>query len=283
MKMIKNFFPLACFAASMACSAEPPLADGFYEQTEKPSARKIMSQDNVLLHLGEKYQPTIQEAYISAQDNANTYFGVALTVPYDAQLDTARKTLVVNGVAYRSAGGGSSQQQTSSLYFMVQGQARAMEVAQYLAIKPRLRHHPGHQLAVMFTPVKNEFVSGEEVKAVLSIKNVGTTPVAFMKGGKNRGKRDNQYAFSARHEMKSVADIGDGVHFGGLAQRRVIKPGETFEDTISLSKWFAFDKPGIYELLGSYSMDFSDAQDEKWWTIWQDYATAEFVVRVKKL
>jgi len=64
-----------------------------------------------------------------------------------------------------------------------------------------------------------------------------------------------------------------------------LSPGEVFEDKISLSKWFAFDKPGMYVIHGSYYLDFHDPDAESllWWrTIWEDYASAEFTVRIKE-
>jgi hypothetical protein len=52
-----------------------------------------------------------------------------------------------------------------------------------------------------------------------------------------------------------VPDIGSNVHFGGLATPRVLEPGGVFEDEIDLSKWFAFEEKGSYEVLGSYEID----------------------------
>jgi hypothetical protein len=51
-----------------------------------------------------------------------------------------------------------------------------------------------------------------------------------------------------------------------------------FEDRVDLADWFAFDRPGTYQLLGSYYMAFCDPDDDSWWTVWEDHATAEFVV-----
>jgi hypothetical protein len=84
------------------------------------------------------------------------------------------------------------------------------------------------------------------------IVNVGTNVVSFMQGGRNRAARDNQYIFSARSGGKHVEDVGTSFHFGGLAALRVLKPGDVFEDKVSLQKWFSFEKAGMYELHGSY-------------------------------
>jgi hypothetical protein len=79
-----------------------------------------------------------------------------------------------------------------------------------------------------------------------------------------------------------VDDIGTSYHFGGLASRQVLKPGKVFEDKISLSKWFAFDKAGVYEIHGSYYLDFNDPDAESWRTIWEDYVSADFTVQIKE-
>jgi hypothetical protein len=114
----------------------------------------------------------------------------------------------------------------------------------------------------------------------MRIRNVAENTVAFIKGGGNLAARDNQYAFSARLRGKQVNDIGTSLDFGGLACRKTLKPGEVFEDKVDLRKWFAFDRLGTYEMLGSYYMEFNDPARDDWHTVWEDYATAEFTVRV---
>ena len=39
---------------------------------------------------------------------------------------------------------------------------------------------------------------------------------------------------------------------------------------------------GVYEIHGSYYLDFQDPADDSWKTIWEDYATADFVVTIKE-
>jgi hypothetical protein len=62
----------------------------------------------------------------------------------------------------------------------------------------------------------------------------------------------------------------------------VLKPGDVFEDVISLSKWFPFDKAGTYEIHGSYYLDFHDPGAEWWRTVWEDYVSADFLVTIKQ-
>lgn len=255
------------------------IADGVYSRSKESSALKVVTQDGREMHLGEKCGLEIHRAEVRSQDNRNTRFCLLLTVPYDPQLE--RKILVVDGVAYRQCGGGSSQKKTSSLQFNISGGDNAERVAKHFRIQPVLRRHPQHCLEVSFIPAGGLVRLGEEVWVTLQITNVGKRTVAFMKGGMNRAKRDNQYVFSATFRGKQVRDVGTSFHFGGIAVRRILRPGDVFRDKVNLGKWFSFGESGRYEVVGSYHMDFVDPEgSEIWRTIWQTYVTAKFFVRV---
>lgn len=144
------------------------------------------------------------------------------------------------------------------------------------------RHHPGHQMLVEFIPNQEEFVIGDPVVVTLRITNIGTNGFAFMQGGRQRGMRDNQFAFTSEFEGKMVPDSGDPMNFGGLAMAVKLKPGENHEISVDLTKWFKFAKAGIYSLRGSYSMDFINPEAKEFETIWEDFACAEFLIRVRK-
>jgi hypothetical protein len=274
--------------------------NGIYLSARGDPAAQIKCQDGRDLSLGARQELKIQKSEISSQNNANDRFYVQLTIPYDESLDAASYILIVSGTAYgritrpdRQSGSGSSQKETSSLFFYISGDENAKQVAEFLKTPVVYRRHPQHNLRISFIPTKQEFSAGEEVTATLQITNVGTNSISFMKGG------DNQYVFLARHKGKfiQVDDIGTSYHSGGKAGRRVLKPGDVFEDKISLSKWFAFDKAEMderqgsyaldfsdqmYEIHGSYCLDFNDPEDQSWRTIWKDYVSADFWVRIKE-
>jgi hypothetical protein len=220
---------------------------------------------------------------MTAQGNWNRVFDLSIQVPYDkALLKKLDHVLVLDETAYKQNGSGSSQDAFCSLSFSIQGQEKAEEVAKHYSIQPRYRVHPGYQLAVGFFPEWGKFIQGEEIKVTLRIKNVGNGPVAFQKGGRNRAPRDNQYSFLGIYQGKTVPDKGSSFHFGGLSYRAILKPGEVFEDEVDLTQWFAFEKTGPYQILGSYYMSFSDPADDFGRTIWEDYITAEFWIQVEK-
>ena len=275
--LVATLLLLICAQAAFAAD----LDNGIYAASQKVSAPSVRNQAGQARHLGQKHNLKIKQSFFFAQDNANTEFVLSMNIPYDKDLGPSTYLLVVEGTAYDQNGSGSSQQETSSLNFMILGEQKAKQVAKYLGIPIVYRKHPQHKLGVRFMPTKREFQPGEEVTATLQITNVGANTVAFMKGGRNRAARDNQYLFAAYFNGKGVEDIGTTNHFGGLASRRALKPGETFEDRISLSKWFAFDKSGLYDIHGSYYLDFQDPGGHSWRTLWEDYVSADFSINIK--
>lgn len=255
--------------------------DGFYLRAQDDSTAWIMGQDGLKLFFGARQNLKIQKSAVASQDNANARFWLSVNVPYDENIGPSSYVLVVAGTGYRQTGSGASHKETSSLNFYISGEENAKRVSEYMNTPLVYRRHPRHNLRVSFSPTEQEFSAGDEVTATLEIANVGTNAIAFMKGGRNRAARDNQYIFSARCNGKQVEDIGTSWHFGGLAARQVLKPGEAFEDRSSLSKWFAFDQAGVYEIHGSYYLAFTDPGDDSPRTIWEDYVSADFTVTIK--
>jgi hypothetical protein len=256
--------------------------NGIYVRSQDPSGALIKTLDGQEVRLGTRRALQILNAQMYSQNNERTKFYLTLTIPYDPSLGPSSYILFVDGTAYRQVGSGSSREETSSLSFDVSGGDRAQQVANYVGISVPYRRHPGHQFQVSFIPAKQEFDTGEEVIVTLRITNVGTNAVSFMQGGRNRAARDNQYIFSARYQGKQVEDIGTSYHFGGISVRRVLEPREVFEAKVSLNKWFLFKEAGMYEIHGSYYLAFQDPADDRWKTIWEDYASADFIVRIKE-
>ena len=257
--------------------------DGIYLRAKGKPAQQIMSQDGQKLFLGEKQMLKIQKSELWSQNNGNTRFYLSLTIPYDERMHSMKYTLIVAGTAYRqSRGWGASHKTTSRFHFMISGKKNVKQVSEYMNTPVLYRRHPQHNLLVSFTPSKQEYNIGEEVGATLRIKNVGTNSISFMKGGRYRGSRDNQYAFSARQHGKQVDDIGNSGHVGGISHAIVLKPGEVFKDSISLSKWFAFNKSGEYEIHGWYYLNFNNPDAGFPRIMWEDYASADFTVQIKE-
>ncbi len=75
--------------------------------------------------------------------------------------------------------------------------ADAVLIAQHFHTKIIKRRHPGEQMLVQFIPDKDAFDSSGPVVVTLRITNIGSNDFAFVEGGRQRGARDNQFAFSA--------------------------------------------------------------------------------------
>jgi hypothetical protein len=255
------------------------VVDGFYFLSDDESAPSALSQDGNRLLLGGPQEIVVERSEILSQDNANTQYWVTIVLPFEPGFDASSLVLVVSGQGYEWAGSGSGRE-NFQVSFSVSGADSALDVSQYLNAPIIYRRHPAHQFLVSFVPRKELFQIGDDVLVTLSITNVGNNSVSFMQGGMNRAARDNQFVFSARLVGRQVQDIGTTINFGGLAVVRTLRPGEEFVDEISLNKWFSFDQAGRYEVHGSYFLRFSDPDGLSHGTIWTDYVSSDFVVRI---
>lgn len=136
---------------------------------------------------------------------------------------------------------------------------------------------------------KKIYTPEEPKKAILKIKNVGETAFTFVRGGRQRGARDNQFAFNAEynsgdHPPEMLPDIGNPLHFGGMGSFITLKPQEEEDIEVDLASWFNLDKPGSYSLRCSYYMSFEEVKKGKQShdTVWEDFACAEFSFSIKK-
>lgn len=278
--MTRFFTSLLLLVGIAILGADQP-DNGIYLRIREETAQSAMSQDGQKIYLGKKQELKILKSELSSENNANDRFLLELTLPYNENLKPASYILIVTGVAYaQSESAELYNKEMSLIRFRFSGNENAKQVSEYLKTPVVYRMHPQYNLRVLFIPSKQEFSVREEVTATLQIANVGTNSIAFMKGGRNRAARDNQYIFSAHLNFRQVNDIGSSFDFGGACVSLVLKPGGVFEDKISLSKWFAFDKAGIYEIHGSYYLAFTDPGSKSCKTIWEDYVSSDFTVHI---
>jgi hypothetical protein len=278
MRTPKSICTSLFFVLISAAYSQSP-ADGFYLLSDDASAPSVLSQDGKRVSLGPLQEVAIQRSDIYSEDNANSTFWITVGIPYEVHVRARLYVLVVADHAYPWAGSESG----NGLYqinFRVSGANNARDISRFLSTPIAYRKHPGHQLLVSFIPALSSFRIGDEVRVKFRIENIGTNSISFQHGGQNRASRDNQYTFSAQFVGKQVQDIGTNVHHGGLAVRRVLQAGEVFVDEISLSKWFAFNKKGQYEVFGSYDLRFYDPNNETSKPIWTDYVSGEFLVKI---
>ena len=276
-----RFFTSLLLLVSVAILGADQPDNGIYLRIREETAQSVMSQDGQKIYLGKKQELTILKSELLSENNANDSFLLELTLPYDENLKPDSYIVIVAGAAYaQSESAELYNKEMSLIRFRFSGNENAKQVSEYLKTPVVYRMHPQYSLRVLFIPSKQKFNIGEEVTATLQIANVGTKILAFRKGGRNRAARDNQYIFSAYLNSRQVKDIGSSFDFGGASGSRVLKPGGVFEDKISLSKWFAFDKAGIYVIHGSYYLAFTDPGAKSCKTIWEDYVSADFTVHI---
>jgi hypothetical protein len=271
---------IAVLLGTLQTDTPSNLGDGFYLLSLNAPGPPVKIYDRTFYAV-DKLDLTVLQAEIRSFNNANTKFNLWVTIPL-ASLPEPPVALFVGGIANPSLGKGSDGKTAQIEFPNIDGRRRAEQVASFFNIQAILRRHPQHELEVSFKPVKEEFQQGQRASVIFHIRNIGENVIAFRKGGRDRAARDNQYAFSCRLNGIQVDDIGNSGHLGGLSVVRTLKPGEVFEEEVDLSKWFAFDKPGVYELLGSYYMAFMDPDTDlpPVFPIWEDYATADFSVKI---
>ncbi|MEZ0275368.1 MAG: hypothetical protein ACAH88_10725, partial [Roseimicrobium sp.] len=239
---------------SMASALEP----GIYELGPKGEVIK-------------PFTSRIIGAMLVSTSNDNTR--CTLTLNYDGEYEG---WLGVQAAGKLHQGHGQMRQYST----IIQGKEAIREITERYKPEVTLRKHPGHKMLVNFFAKDGKLEPGEPFTVILRITNVGDAPFTFVQGGRQRGSRDNQFAFSAMEDNAMLPDIGNPRHMGGLGGWVTIKPGASHEIPADLTKWFQLKKGGFYTLRGSYAMEFSHGWDSP--TRWEDFATADFYVHIKE-
>jgi hypothetical protein len=86
--------------------------------------------------------------------------------------------------------------------------------------------------------------------------NTGTAPVGFEIGGRQRGPRDNRFAFTVTRDGVALP-IKPAPDFGGISYFKRLGPGESAEVSADLRSWVALDRPGHYTIIATHETDLS--------------------------
>ncbi len=277
---------ISTMLASSLAAADPKIENGLYH-IQDSGGITVKSMKSGEVHLGKKLDDKIEKALVLSLNNDNTQYYVSLTAKDGFSEAPWTTGLCVDGECLPfNSGGQNGQNAKPKLYDEIGAEwvpkVAADAVAKHLGVKPLVRHHPHHELLVKFVPGKEGFKVGEPLPVKLTIKNVGSNPFTFQVGGKFCAGRDNQFGFKA-HSDHSIPDIGSSNGAGSCFEAsRTVKPGESFEAEVDLGKWFKLEEPGTYTITGIYSMEFHDPDSKDRFTIWEDYATAEFYLTIEK-
>ena len=260
------------------CALAVDVPDGLYVVGPGPPTATV--SDGRTVTLGRKLADDPGIATIISVSNDNSQFQLRLERPTPFLVDHDSVALSVAGrtMRFNSYGTGGGTFTYSGTF---KGDDTARIFGAFLKTTPRLRTHPGQLFLVRFRPSKPRSSAGEAFVVALELKNVGSRTVSFLVGGRNRGARDNQFGFTASDGVHIIPDTGNPTHFGGLGYFQTLKPGEVFTKEVDLAKWFRFERPGTYQVVGSYYLAFRDPVEQGHFMIWEDYATAEFLVGVE--
>jgi hypothetical protein len=166
----------------------------------------------------------------------------------------------------------------------------ADRVAAALGIKPLRREHPGYKARVTFRALAPSYKLGTAPILELAVENVGDVPICFVEGGRQRGPRDNQFAFVAMSlfgQGKAVPDTGSPINFGGIGAFRTIEPGKTWTKQVPLDGWFRFTEADTYEITGIYRVQLLSTDEVRGANArerprWDDFFTGECRVKITK-
>lgn len=126
--------------------------------------------------------------------------------------------------------------------------ATADEVAALLRVPRRDRTPLGAGLFGTWRAVSQPFTIGQPMPIALTIAHTGGDPVAMTVGGRQRGPRDNRFAFTATDRAGHALPVIDAPDFGGVMAYRPLVAGDRVELTADLRDWVAITAPGTYAI-----------------------------------
>jgi len=245
----------------------------------------IMAADTGLYNFFDPTRPKpltdkVGEVTLASQANDNRHYSLSVRAATTFSLPCTQIRLMVGTASVRFNSQGMSGAGYTSMETTINDPDLVPQVARYFNAKVMKRRHPGHRMLVEFLTEPN-YAAGRSVVVTLRITNVGDAPFAFMEGGRQRGARNNQFAFSAECDNKMIPDVGNPVNYGGMASPVALRPSQSHEIKVDLAKWFKFDQDTTCKISGNYHMELIAPDDKSLFTIWEDCACAEFNLEIK--
>ncbi|MCL4225764.1 MAG: hypothetical protein KJZ91_14990 [Myxococcales bacterium] len=211
--------------------------------------------------------------------NANDLYAAVAQL---AAPPAAMPFLMVRGGAVRAeswgTGFGEAGNTAGSASFHLD-RALADEVAALWRVPRRDRVPLGAGLVARWRP-DGPLRAGRAMPIVLTLDNRGAAPVWFNPGGRQRGPRDNRFAFEVARDGVALPVV-DAPDFGGVGAYRSLAPGETLERVEDLRRWVAIDRPGRYQVTCRYHLELVTGADGARWPehgheVW-DWATDDVI------
>ena len=210
------------------------------------------------VRLGARLHAT--KPHIFSVSNANDRFLVWLTLrslprtrwPYLVALDTV----------FMATSTGSDSTGSTASFEVDRSEATRLAALWHV---PMTERAPLDQGLVYAWRIDGEPKLGDPVPIVLRIENRGNQPVRVMMGGRQRGVRDNRFAFTATLDGEPLT-VKEAPDFGGLSTNQRLAPGEHVEVGADLRAWVDVDRPGRLDISCQYEGElFPDNDDHGQW------------------
>ena len=227
---------------------------------------------------------------IAARDNANTLYDVDARYVRTTRGGSCERGLLRLGARTYLALGWGGDDQECSLHFELDP-SEAQRAAALFHTTRQDRHPIGEHVVGVFTlapPASSgatspspgaqissgpasrgrasrapgaipRYAVGEPIEVVLTLTSpAGSPPVAWQRGGENRGPRDDQFDFVLTRDGQPVAPI-EAMNFGGLSFMDELVASDHDEARTPLAPWADVTQPGHYEVTCSFHTVFAPA------------------------
>ena len=241
----RGFAAVLLLAATRAFAQNAPeLWSG--ETIAKPEPKSIFVNGRHV-RLRNRAKPSETTMLSSSNDNQKFTFWVVLPKQHPSDF----QYLKIGNTWWGTNGTGSDHEGTKTTFELDRADAKRIAAAFKIPIHERTKLDGGLRYEFRFPP-KATTNTQTPIPVVLRVHNEGKTTVGFSIGGRQRGPRDNRFAYVISRNGKSVA-IKDAPDFGGIGYYKEIKPGEHADVTCpDLRAWADLALPGYYTIEASY-------------------------------
>jgi hypothetical protein len=261
--------------------------------------------------VGERFLPAPQSVTLESQDNANSDY--KLSVMWSGTPRPGALAVIVDDkcLPFTYSSGGPEGESTEFDNALHLSDPKLVErVAAFFKIKPFTRHHPGHQFTCEFITQQGSYPLNGTVPVTLKITNCGKVSMCFSREGGADEEHDLFYPgpFTFTADRRAPDNFGGDVAVPEQPRkdppipvviapsmvtldlgRVALMPGESFTKEVNLADYLKLDKPGFYQVRGSfYFALYSHAQRKvarenplDWRVLWYECASGQFEFRMK--
>ena len=264
-------------------------ADGLYLRSPTATPTSIVTLDGKTIFLGEPFTEKIDAVTLISQNNANTIYQLNLkqNKPYSTQASDNERELVLQGKCLRFNSSGGDPTQTDFSTDEISDLDFVTKAAAFFKIAPEPRHHPGHQFTARFVVDSNGYALTDPIAVKLELTNCGTQSFYIEQPSVPAGMLDvfsfTAFGYGPQWDSKDNAVPNQPYSCGAIdmmSQRVEIKPQGTRSIPVNLAQYLIFKKSGTYYIRGVYAFKIL-SQDKGYRTIWDEYAAADFSLKIK--